>query len=140
MHKLNELAKIVDEKIGLLKEEVEIGTNVKLNPLYIADRKDEIEFLQWILKIIQPILNRDNGEQHQLGITKKRLEMMQTIEFENTLQERVQELNLKLKDSNNLRESDILINEIDMLESVLGRLSNLKYGDKVRAIEMAEAE
>jgi hypothetical protein len=46
MHKLNELAKIVDEKIGSLKEEVEIGTDVKLNPLYIADRKDEIEFLQ----------------------------------------------------------------------------------------------
>jgi hypothetical protein len=65
--------------------------------------------------------------------------MMQTIEFENTLQERVQELNLKLKDSNNLRESDILINEIDTLESILGRLSDLKYGDKARAIEIAEA-
>ena len=60
--------------------------------------------------------------------------MMQTIE-----QERVQELNLKLKDSNNLRESDILINEIDTLESILGRLSDLKYGDKARAIEIAEA-
>ena len=45
-HKLVELQKIVDEKIGTLKEEVEIGTNVKLNPLYIADRKDEIDFLQ----------------------------------------------------------------------------------------------
>jgi hypothetical protein len=140
MHKLVELQKIIEEKIGSLKEEVEIGTNVKLNVLYIADSKDEIEFLQWIVRIIQPILNRDNGEQHQLGITKKRLEMMQTIEFENTLQERVQQLNLKLRDSNNLRESDIFINEIDTLESILGRLSDLKYGDKVRAIEMAEAE
>jgi hypothetical protein len=65
--------------------------------------------------------------------------MMQTIEFENPLQERVQELNLKLEDSNNLRESDILINEIDTLESVLGRLLDLKYGDKTRAIEIAEA-
>src|ERR687891_822794 len=138
-HKLLELNKIIEEKIGSLKEEVEIGTNVKLNPLYIADRRDEIEFLQWIIRIIQPILNLDNGEQHQLGITKKRLAMMQTIEFENTLQERVQELNLKLKDSNNLRESDILINEIDTLESILGRLSDLKYGDKARAIEIAEA-
>jgi hypothetical protein len=46
---------------------------------------------------------------------------------------------LKLKDCNNLRESDILINEIDTLESILGRLSDLKYGDKVRAIEIAEA-
>lgn len=64
---------------------------------------------------------------------------MQTIEFENTPQERVQQLNLELKDSNNLRESDILINEIDTFESVLGRLSDLKYGDKVLAIEIAEA-
>lgn len=46
---------------------------------------------------------------------------------------------MKLKDSNNLRESDVLINEIDTLESVLGRLSDLKYGDKARAIEIAEA-
>ena len=64
--------------------------------------------------------------------------MMEIIEFENMLQERVQELNLKLKESNNLRELDILINEIDTLESMLGRLSDLKYGDKVRAIEIAE--
>ena len=47
------------------------------------------------------------------------------------------ELNLKLKESNNLRESDI--NEIDTLESILGRLADLKYGDKARAIEIAEA-
>jgi hypothetical protein len=45
---------------------------------------------------------------------------------------------LKLKESNNLRESDIPINEIDTLESILGRLSDLKYGDKTRAIEIAE--
>jgi len=32
---------------------------------------------------------------------------------------------LKLKDCNNLRESDILINEIDTLESILGHLSDL---------------
>lgn len=139
MHKLIELQKIIEEKIGSLKEEVEIGTNVKLNPLYIADRQDEIQFLEGVTRIIHPILNRDNDDRQQLGMTKKRLEMMETIEFENRVQERVQELNLKLKDSNNLRESDILINEIDTLESILGRLSDLKYGDKVRAIEMAEA-
>ena len=45
-HKLIELQKIIEEKIGSLIEEVEIGTNVKLNPLYIVDRRDEIEFLQ----------------------------------------------------------------------------------------------
>jgi hypothetical protein len=58
-HKFVELQKEIDEKIGSLKEEVQIGTNVKLNPLYIADRKDEIDFLQWIKRVIQPILNRD---------------------------------------------------------------------------------
>jgi hypothetical protein len=138
-HVLIELQKIIEEKIGSLNEEVQVGTNVKLNPLYIADRRDEIEFLQWITRVIQPILNRDMDDHQQLGVTKNRLEMMQTIEFENTLQERIQELKLKLKDSNNLRESDILINEIDTLESVLGRLSDLKFGDKVRVMEIAEA-
>ena len=138
-HKLIELQKIVEERIGSLNEEVEIATNVKLNPLYIADRKDEIEFLRWTTRIIQSILNRDIDESPQLGATKKRLEMMEMIEFENSLQERVQELNLKLKDSNNLRESDILINEIDTLESILGRLSDLKYGAETRAIEVANA-
>jgi hypothetical protein len=138
-HKLIELQKIVDGKIGSLKEEVEIGTNVKLNPLYIADRRDEIQFLQWSTRIIQSILNRDIDERQKLGIIKKRLEMMDAIEFENSLQERVQELKLKLKDSNNLRESDILINEIDTLESILGRLIDLKYGAETLAIEIANA-
>ena len=82
-HRLIELQKIIEERIGSLIEEVEIASNVKLNVLYIADRKDEIEFLQWIVRIIQPILHRDNDERQQLAITKKRLEMMETIEFEN---------------------------------------------------------
>jgi hypothetical protein len=138
-HKLLELNKIIEETIGSLNEEVEIGTNVKLNPLYIADRRDEIGFLQWIIRIIQSILNQDHDERQQLGVTKKRLEMMETIEFENILQERIQELKLKLKECNDLRESDILINEIDTLDNALGRLFDLKYSDKVRAMEIAEA-
>ena len=139
-HKLIELRKIIEERIGSLTEEVEIATNVKLNPLYIADRKNEIEFLRWTAIVISSILSRNiDRKQVQLGTTKIRLELCDTIEFENTLQERVQELNLKLKESNNLRESDVLINEIDTLESILGRLSDLKYGDKSRAIEIAEA-
>lgn len=125
----------MDEKIGSLKEEVEIGTNVKLNHQYIEDRKDEIGFLCWITRIIQSILNRDNDERYRLGVNKKRVEMMETIEFENALQEQVQEL----KDCNNLRDSDILINEIDTLESILGLLSDLKYGAETRAIEVANA-
>ena len=63
------------------------------------------------------ILNRDNEhKQMQLGTTKMRLELSDCIEFENRLQSRVEELNSILKESNNLRESDILINEIDTLE------------------------
>ena len=138
-HKLVELRKIIDDRIGSLTEEVEIATNVKLNPLYIADRHDEIEFLLWTTRIIQSILNRDYDERQQLGAPNKRLEMMDTIEFENTLQERIEELKLKLKESNNLRETDILINEFDTLESILGRLSDLKYGAETRAIDITNA-
>jgi hypothetical protein len=139
-HKLLELDKIIKETIASLREEVEVGTNARLNPLYIADRRDEVEFRLWTTRIIQAVLNRDIDEQQQqLGVNKKRLEMMDTIEFENTLQERIQELKLKLKDCNDLRESDILINEWDTLESTLGRLMDLKYGDKARAIEIAES-
>ena len=139
-HKLIELQKIIEERIGSLTEEVEIAINVKLNPLYIADRKDEIEFLRWTATIINSILSRDiDRKQVQIGTTKMRLELADTIEFENTLNKRIEELNLKLKESNNLRESDILINELDTLESILGRLADLKYGDKARAIEIAEA-
>jgi hypothetical protein len=140
-HKLIELRKILDERVGSLSEEVEIATNVKLNPLYIADRRDEIEFVRWTVTIIDSILNRNiEHKQTQLGTTKMRLELSDCIEFENELQNRVQELNLKLKESNNLRESDIIINEIDTLESILGRLADLKYGDRVKAMEIAEAE
>lgn len=70
-HKLIELQKIVNEKIGALKEEIEIGTSVKLNPLYIADRRDEIQFLQRATRIIQLILNRDIDDCPQLGAPKK---------------------------------------------------------------------
>jgi hypothetical protein len=103
-------------------------------------RKDEIEFLRWTTSVINSILNRDiDLKQVQLGATKMRLQLTDVLEFENVLQNRIQELNLKLSDCNNLRDSDILINEIDTLESILGRLSDLKYGDKARAIEIAES-
>jgi hypothetical protein len=66
------------------------------------------------------------------------LELADAIEFENILKDRANELNSKLKESSNIRESDILINEIDTLESELDCLSDLKYSDKARAIEIAE--
>jgi hypothetical protein len=77
-------------------------------------RKDEIEFLRWTTSVINSILNRDiNLKLVQLGTTKMRLQLTDVLEFENALQNRIQELNLKLKNCNNLRESDILINELD---------------------------
>ena len=75
-HKLIELRKIIEERIGSLTEEVEIATNVKLNPLYIADRKDEVEFLRWTATIINSIVSWDiNRKQVQIGTTKMRLEL-----------------------------------------------------------------
>jgi hypothetical protein len=71
---------------------VEIATNVKLNPLYIADRKDEIEFLRWTANVINSILSRDiDRKQIQIETTKMRLELTDCIEFENTLQSRIEE-------------------------------------------------
>ena|ERR687892_2548719 len=67
-HKLIELQMIIEETIGSLKEEVEIGTNVKLNPLYVEDRRDEIQFRVWTTRIIQAILNRGINEQQQFTI------------------------------------------------------------------------
>jgi hypothetical protein len=84
-------------------------------------------------------LNQVEEKQEQLVSTKERQEITDIIEFESVLKERIEDLNVKLKNSNNLRKSDILVNEIDTLESVLGRLSDLKYGDIARAIEIAEA-
>jgi hypothetical protein len=79
--------KIIQEKVGSLEEEVEIATNVKLNPLYIADRRDEIEFVRWTAAVINSILNRNNERKHiQLGATKMGLDLADCIEFENTLQ------------------------------------------------------
>jgi hypothetical protein len=48
--------KIIEERIEALPEEMEIATNVKLNPLYIVDRKDKIESLRWMTRIIRWVL------------------------------------------------------------------------------------
>ena len=84
-HKLIELRKIIEEKIGLLIKEVEHVTKVKLNALYIVDRKDEVEFLQWTIRIIQWVLDQANDKRQQLGVTKMRLELEDTNKFENML-------------------------------------------------------
>lgn len=84
-------------------------------------------------------MDRDDEQQEKLGETKQRQESADILEFEKILGERIQELNMRLKDCVTLRESDILINEIDTLECVLGHLSDLKYGDVAHAIEIAAA-
>jgi hypothetical protein len=84
-HKLLELNKIIEERIGSLTEEVEIATNVKLNPIYIIDRKDEIVSLQWVTRIIKWVLDRAIDGCQQLGITKSVLELEDTKKFENML-------------------------------------------------------
>ena len=48
MHKLVQLDKIIEERTDSLREEIEIAMNVQLSPLYIADRRDEVKFLEWI--------------------------------------------------------------------------------------------
>jgi hypothetical protein len=135
-HKLLELNKIIEERIGSLREEVEIATNVKLNPLYIIDRKDEIESLRWTTRIIRCVLDRAIDGRQQLGVSKIRLELEDIKRFENMLHDKIQELEIELEDSNIAREKEVLVNEIDTLDCVLGHLFNLKSGgDETRATE-----
>ena len=138
-HKLLELQKIIEERIGSLVEEVEIATNVKFNPLYIVDRKDEIESLRWTTRIIWWILDRAIDGLQQLGLCKIQLELEDTKKFENMLYDKIQELEIELEDSNTDREREIVSNGIDTLKCVLDHLFNLKYGEKERAMEIAEA-
>jgi hypothetical protein len=140
-HKLLELNKIIEERIGSLREEVEIATNVKLNPLYIIELKDEIVSLRWMTRIIRWILDRAIDGQQQLGVTKKRLELEDAKKFENMLHDKIQELEIELEDSNTDREEEVLVNEIDSLKCVLGHLFNLKPGnDETRVIGIAQAD
>ncbi|MGH9976143.1 MAG: hypothetical protein ACRD8Z_09965, partial [Nitrososphaeraceae archaeon] len=120
-----ELNKIIEERIGSLREEVEIATNVKLNPCLI-NLKDEIVSLQWATRIINWVLDQAVDGCQQLGITETTLELEDIKKFENMLYEKVQELEIELDDSNTDREKEILLNEIDTLKCVLGHLFNLK--------------
>lgn len=137
-HKLLELNKIIEERISSLREEVEIATNVKLSSLDIIDRKDEIESLQRVTRVIRWVLDRAIDGRQQLGISKIRLELEDTRKFENMLHEKIQELEIELEDSNTVREKEVLVNEIDTLGCVLGHLFNLKSGgdDETRVIEI----
>lgn len=94
-----ELNKIIEERIGSLREEVEIATNVKLNP-YLINLKDEIVSLQWATRIINWVLDQAVDGCQQLGITEMTLELEDIKKFENMLYEKVQELEIELDDSN----------------------------------------
>jgi hypothetical protein len=139
-HKLIELQKIIVIRIGSLIEEVEIATNVKLNSLYIANLKDELETLQWTTRIIRWVLDRTADGQRQPGGNRTQLELDDIKKFENMLHDKIQELELELEDSNTDREKEIIINQIDTLKCVLDHLFNLKYGKEVGAIEITEAK
>jgi hypothetical protein len=139
-HKLFELNKIIGRRIGSLKEEIEIASNVNLNPLYIIDLKDEIESLR-TTRIIKWILDRAIDGRQQLGVTRMRLELEDTKKFEDMLNEKICELEIELEDSFTAREKVVLINEINTLECVLGHLFNLKSGgdgDDTQARELFE--
>ena len=138
-HKLIILTRILEERIGSLIEEVEIATNVKLNPLYINDRKDEIESLQWAMRIIRWILDQTNDDkQLQLGVTNLHLELDGSQKFENILHEKIQELEIEFEDSVTAREKEVLSNRIDTLKCVLGHLFNLKSRDNMQVMEIAD--
>jgi len=137
-HKLLELNKIIEERIRSLKEEVEIATNMKLNPLYLIDRKDEIESLQWTTRIIRWVLDRAIDGRQQLGVSEIQLELKDIRKFENMLHEKIQELEIELEDSNTDREKEVLKNEIDTFKCVLEHLFNLKpTGTKRQAVDIA---
>jgi hypothetical protein len=139
-NKLLELKKIIEERIGSLREEVEIATNVKLNPLYIIDRKDEIESLLWTTRIIRCVLELTIDGRQQLEVSNIQLELEATKEFENMLHDKIQELEIELGESNTAREKEVLVNKMDTIECVLGHLFNLKSdSDETRAMSIVEA-
>jgi hypothetical protein len=53
------------ESDGSERGEIEIATNVRLSPLYIADRQDEVQFLQWKTRHIKPILNQIDEQREE---------------------------------------------------------------------------
>jgi hypothetical protein len=82
MHRLIQLDKIIEKRTGSLREEIEMATNVQLSPLYIADRRDEVEFLEWTRRVVGLVLNHVEEKQGKLVTSKERQEITDIIEFE----------------------------------------------------------
>jgi hypothetical protein len=138
-HKLFELNKIIGKRMGALKEEIEIVTDIKLDPLYVNDLTDEMESLRWVTRIIKWILHRAINGHQQLGVKRMRLELEGTKKFENMLYEKIQELEIEPEHSIITRKKEVLISVIATLGCVVGHLFNLKSGgDDIQAIEIAE--
>jgi hypothetical protein len=76
IHELVRLEKIIEERISSLREVIKIATNVRLNPLYIDNLRDEIQFLQWTTRLVKSIMNRVNQQQERPGTTKPRQELL----------------------------------------------------------------
>jgi hypothetical protein len=124
---------IVEGRISSLQDEIDIATDVeRIASIHIADRRDEIQFLQYAIRIVQWVLvgADDNREQRQwIGVDKMLLEPEDIMRFENMLHEKIQELQVELVESYSIRESDITMHEIETLEFVLDQLSKLKSED-----------
>jgi hypothetical protein len=137
-HKLIKLQKIIEVRVGSLTEEVEIATNVKLNPLYIVDLKDEIASLQWTTRIIHWVLDRAVDGQRHLGVNRLQLEPNDIKKFENMIYDKIQELEIELENSNSIREKEVVTNQVDTLKCVLDHLFKLKpRGEEIKAIQIA---
>jgi hypothetical protein len=136
-HRLPELNKIIEQRIGFIIEEIEISNNARLS---LPDFKDEMVSLQWATRIIKWVLDRAIDIQQQpQGVSEMHSELEDTKKFEDIVHDKIQELQIELGDADIPREKEILINEIETLECVLGHLYKLKVSndDKIQAIEIA---
>jgi hypothetical protein len=96
--------------------------------------------LQWTTRIIRWILDQAVDGQLHLGVSGIQLELDDIKKFENMLHDKMLELEIELEDSTTDREKEIIVNQIETLMCVLEHLFSLKYGEKVCAVEIAEAK
>lgn len=104
----------------------------------IVDRKDELESILWVTRIIKWVLDRAIDRQQQLEVDKVRLELEDTKKFEIMIHDKIQELEIERDDLNSAREKEVLANEVDTLNCVLDHLFKLRpIGDETETVEIA---
>lgn len=69
-------------------------------------------------------------------MNKMLLELEDIMKFENMLHEKIQEREIEQEESYSLRESDILMHEIETLKCILGYMTKLKYSDQTQTKEI----